>query len=175
MTTTAARIKALLEKYVAWAVEEMGPDREPRRIIPVAPGVAPAWDDPCGGQIYGRLAQISPGAEKVPGAAGSIPCRVPFLVLTLAIGVVRCAHTLDDRGRAPKVELVFEDGMEMIDDMVAVQAALLHPDAPTRSLVGWNPLEEEGGAHGGEWLFTVRLDLELPSAATSPGPAGLGG
>lgn len=166
------QLRSILGSYVDRVLEALPDDRQPGRVVRVAPGVAPAFDDCCEGQLYTRVVSMVPAVEKVPNGAG-VRCNVPAWSVTIGLGMIRCAHTLDDHGDAPAADLVTEDGYEMLDDMLALQEAILHDDAPTRSVLGWNPLEEEGGCHGGEWLFTLRLDLVRPGAYA--GPAGLGG
>lgn len=152
----------LLQEYVDAVLRRLPPGREPGRIVPIVPGTEPAWDDCCAGQLYGQVLEIAPSGDRSP-TPGGIACGVTGWVASLAIGLLRCAHTVDDRGRAPSAEHVYSDGREMLHDMRVIHDALLASRA-TRSVIGWSPLTVEGGCHGGEWRFTVRLPLYPPIA-----------
>jgi hypothetical protein len=147
-------IGPILKTYTAEAVRALNP--KPTRVIEVAPGASVAWDDCCGGQVWTRVVQVVPAV----GRAGSTqaPCGVLYWVATVALGVVRCAHSLRDDGTAPPAHLISEDGQDMLDDLAALQEVVVcHPR--TASITGWTPLGPQGGCHGGEWVFTVRFDV----------------
>lgn len=132
------------------------------------PGLLPAWDDCCEGQLYLRVIEIFPSgapfpqfdaAQKGPGGA----CSIHMLAFRLGLGVLRCAATLDDDGNAPYPEHVTGDADEMLLDMatlldVLVCTAAKLPGVLAMKMDRWQPQGVEGGCHGGEWGVYFALD-----------------
>lgn len=116
----------------------------------VAPGTAPAWDDCCQGQLAVRLVNTQV-RNTSPRPVG---CKHQGYIYTIGISVIRCAQTIDDRGRAPKPDKISKDASNMTADMVAVQHFLECNDTIFQML-SWSPQGVTGGCHGGEWLFTL--------------------
>lgn len=131
-------------------------DREPQRVVPIAPGLVPAWDECECGYLYGRVLTITPFTGQ-QGRNNGMPCGVLYWVAEVAIAVVRCATGPDDNGKSPDAALVTSDGQEMLDDLAAVEQVIRCSEY-TRSIIQWSPMAEEGGCHGGEWRFTIRYD-----------------
>lgn len=130
-------------------------DRRPGRVVPIAPGTAPAWDGDCQGYLYGRIVSIVPGQQQ-----GTVPpnvrCGVHFWIATLAIAIIRCVAPVDNQGRPPLPAAVDADGRGFsLDGAVLQQVLLCSPY--TRSIVQGVPLEEQGGYSGFEWTYTVRV------------------
>jgi len=145
-------IGPVLKTYVDEALRALDP--KPSRVIEVAPGSVVAWDDCCGGQLWSRVVVVEPFIGRQSGA--SLPCGVLYWNVRVALGIIRCAHTLTDSGNAPAAHLVAQDGQEMLRDLAVLQEVVLcHPQ--TRSILNWTPLGPQGGCHGGEWQFTISV------------------
>jgi hypothetical protein len=145
-------IGPVLATYVALAKDALEP--EPGRVVIVAPGSTVAWDDCCDGQLWSRVVNVTPFVGR-PGA--SAPCGVLYWTVRVALGVIRCAHSLNGDGTAPPAALISQDGEQMLDDLAALQQVILcHPR--TTSILQWNPLGPQGGCHGGEWEYEIRVD-----------------
>lgn len=131
----------------------------PDRVF-VNPGGPAPWDNCCdlGGQLWVRVISSAPSGDNTG------PC--PYLVTRVGLGVVRCAHSVDDRGRPPTVEQVTADASTMVCDMSALFSALCGCDDGWR-VESWSPLGAQGGCVGGEW--TLRTDAALKCPDTSPG------
>lgn len=151
-------VKSRLHAYAAAVLDRLPEGARPGRVVPVSPGRLPAFDDCCSGLLYGRVDHLAPVAPPKVGAAAGVRCGALLLQATVALGLVRCAATVTKGGAAPRAEAVLADGHEMLDDMLAIERAVL-ASPHTRSLVGWTPLEAEGGCHGGEWVFTMQVPL----------------
>lgn len=127
----------------------------PGRTVLLAPGEMAAWDDCCDGQVWARLVNITPLPSNTPARRpGLHPCAVPELMATFELGVVRCAHSLNDRGEAPSAVQVTEDGEQSIDDMSNLFGAMRCMDW-IRSSIVWTPQGPDGGCHGGYWQGTM--------------------
>jgi hypothetical protein len=147
-------IAPLMEDYAAKALAAL--TVKPGRVISITPGVQPAWDDCCDGQLYVRLNSVEPN---VGNARQTIaPCGVLSWTVTLGLGIIRCAHTVNDQGKAPAPAQITSDGFDMTRDLAELQEVILcHED--TRSILMWTPQGVDGGCHGGEWLFTSRVSV----------------
>lgn len=145
----------IIEEYVdAVQAELLAQGRGADRIVPIAPGMDVAWDDPCNGYLYARVESIVPHVQ-VPRPAAS-GCRVAYFVVTVAMGLLRCAATVDSRGNPPTPAQIGADGLEMTAD-IATMAHVLQANDRTRDIVRWLPLGPQGGMHGGEWFFTFQV------------------
>lgn len=165
----SSRLKGFMHAYSDDVLARLRAEDVPRlpgRVVPITPGTLPAFDDCCDGLLYGRIESMIPVIQNGPGAPAGLPCSVSFWTVTAAVGLVRCAASVDSKGRAPSALAVLSDGHEMVDDMRVIEAAVLS-SPHTRSVNGWVPLEVEGGCHGGEWSFTMRLGT---ADLTSPAP-----
>jgi len=77
---------------------------------------------------------------------------------TIAVGVLRCVATVDDRGRPPKASTMTKETNQILDDASAVGGVLMTTEKVTEINV-WNPLGPEGGLAGGEWEARARFDI----------------
>lgn len=125
------------------------------RVV-MSPGNLPAWDDCCEGQLYVRVVSVAPVVQS-PRPAGSVFCGVLAFQVTLALGVIRCAATMNDQGIPPSAVQVSNDGWQMTQDLADLEQAMLCNDN-THTVIGWQPQGVEGGCHGGEWQFNVRVN-----------------
>jgi len=144
-----------LEYYVnkvAQALIEEG--RPATRVIPLIPGVEAAWDESCDGLLYSRIETVIPNVQTPRPVSGS--CRINYFTVTAAMGIIRCAATMDSRGNPPTVQEITADGLEMGADL-ATLAYQIQTAPETVDLVRWLPAGPMGGMHGGEWFFTFRL------------------
>ena len=121
----------------------------PDRILNPAPGEAVAWDDSCDGQLWIRLANVGPPENVALGAQNPLDvCRSPYLLLTLELGIIRCAATMEEDMSAPPAAEISADGVQSISDM-AVLLQVLRCWPGLRSIITWTPQGPEGGYHGG--------------------------
>lgn len=150
-----AALRVVVEK-VAAKLASVG--REAKRIVPIAAGTAPAWDDVCGGLLYSRIVSFAPGADSnIPAGAASIRCGVHFWILTAAIAVVRCVQTEDNSGAPPSAATMSAEGAIALADAVDIRNTLYCIDG-IRTITLGQPLPEQGGAVGFEWTFTMRIE-----------------
>lgn len=127
-----------------------------------APGANVAYDDCCDGQLWVRLVNVFPSGRPFPAADSTQPCGILVLAAQLAVGVVRCAHTIDDNGNPPTPDELTGDALGMTLDasilLSAIQCCKLPTPADQLIRVGtWTPLGVEGGCAGGEWSLTAGL------------------
>lgn len=123
----------------------------------VAPGGVVAWDDCCDGQVWVRLASATPApAPAAPLKASGDLCAVPWWTLNVVVGVIRCAHTIDDEGNAPTPRELSEDAESVLEDMWTILRVITCKVAHER-MGTWTPVGPEGGCVGGEWSFTARI------------------
>lgn len=125
------------------------------RVVHLAPGADPAWDNCCDGQLYSKIVDVEPVYPENRKADGSYCAPVRWTV-TAAVGVLRCAAVLDDRGVAPRPSAITANGYEMSADMLAI-LGVLACSTKLSEVLRWEPLGVEGGCHGGEWQFIVSL------------------
>lgn len=133
--------------------EALGYLSTPVHRVFVAPAAEVAWDDCCGGSLYVRVADIVPVRGK-PLADGS-PCALIGWDVTFALGTVRCAETVDDRGRAPRATALTADALVLTQD-AADLGQFLQCRVAVQNL-RWTALGPEGGCMSGEWTFMLRL------------------
>lgn len=150
-----AAIRVVVEKVVD-RLEQKG--RKPGRIVPLASGTAPAWDDVCDGLLYSRIVSFTPGIDtNIPAGAASIRCGVHFWILTVAIAIVRCVEVEDNNGVPPTAATMDAEGTIMLMDAVDIRN-VLYCTPGIRTITLGQPLPEQGGAVGFEWTFTMRLN-----------------
>jgi hypothetical protein len=149
-------IGPVLTDYVNLAAAALLP--RPGRIIHIAPGRSVPWDECCEGQLWGRLVSITPMVGR-QGAGTSMPCGVLAWDVQLAVGIIRCVHTIQGDGPTaitPTPREMTADGQQALNDLVALEQVILcHPK--TVSMVNWLPLGNLGGCGGGEWTFNTRV------------------
>lgn len=128
----------------------------------LAPGAEVAWDNCCegdggvGGQLWVRLISVHPAAP-FPRIDNEQKCGVTFLAATLGVGVVRCAHTLDDQGNPPTADQMTGDTNRLIDDMDDIMSGIQTNYDWHNKLGTYTSVGPDGGCAGGEWTVTVRL------------------
>ena len=152
-------IATLLNDYLTRAEAALIPT--PSRIE-ITPGRDPAWDDCCSGsgQLYLRVIEMTPISINTGTgrrSAAGVQCDISAWVFRLAIGVIRCAHTVNDDGEPPTSTEVTADAAQMLADANAILTVLENHEH-TRDISRWLPQGPQGGCHGGEWEFDVRMD-----------------
>lgn len=143
----------------------------PPARVELTPGLLPAWDDCCAGQLYLRVIEIYPTAGV--GAAfpaidssqrgAGLACAVKLMAVHIGLGVIRCAHTVDDNGNPPTPAEVTADASEMLDDMSALLDVIVCQVPGVSGVMQvkldrWQPQGVEGGCHGGEWGAYLAID-----------------
>lgn len=146
-------LRAIIDNVVAALAAA---DRKPARIVPIAAGTAPAWDECCDGLLYSHIINITPGADT--NAPANLRCGVHFWIVTAAVTIVRCVATVDDAGTPPSVEQMTAEGKGILDDAFEIQQALYCTDG-IRQLVIGQPRQEEGACVGFEWTFNFRVPV----------------
>lgn len=137
------------------ALDDVG--RKPERVVPIAAGTAPAWDECCGGFLYSQIINITPGVD-TNAPAGNIRCGVHFWIVTAAITIVRCVATVDDGQNVPSVETLDAEGAAILDDAIQIQQALYCADGIRQITIG-QPQQEQGGCVGFQWTFNFRVPV----------------
>lgn len=141
--------------------EDTDPDGIPTHRH-LAPGGMVAWDNCCKdqGQLYVRLVSMFPSGRPFPTEfAGIMRCGAYLMAATLAVGTVRCAHVVDDRGRAPTAEQMTGDALRLTLDAAILEQGIRCCLGANEN-VPWSMGEmvtsgPEGGCGSVEWLVTV--------------------
>lgn len=125
---------------------------------------AVAFDDCCesGGQVWTRVIESGPLDQDQPMTKCATPMR-----LHVGVGIVRCAHTLDDQGNPPPADALTTEAHQAVLDMEALRAAAVCCVNSRLQLVRWTPLGG-GGCVGGEWDLWVPVTF----GTGSPEPGG---
>lgn len=134
----------------------------------VAPGSAPPWDVCCRcdkdheGQAWVAVQRYFPTVTFPGEAAAPLRCKPDQYGVTLNIGVLRCASTIDDAGNVPSVDLLMDEALKVSRDRTLVQYALLCRFAEDADLYpgqialgAWTPLGPQGGCVGGLTTVTI--------------------
>lgn len=151
-------IAPVMDDVAARAVAALAAvNRRPGRVVPIAPGVAPAWDGDCAGYLYGRIVLIAPIVDAQASRSPNMKCNVHFWNVTLAIAIVRCVAVVANSGKPPHPGAIDIDGRGFSLD-ASVLRDVLKCAPSTRSIVQGVPLEEQGGYSGFEWTYTTRVD-----------------
>lgn len=134
----------------------------------LGPGAQVPWDTCCEcrdggeGQAWVVVDRFYP-ADGLAQDVSAQRCHPSGYAADLTVGVLRCAHTVDDRGEAPSAVTVTGDADKVARDRQAVRDALLcdvlGPDADpgTFRLGVWQPLGPSGGCVGGSWQATIAV------------------
>lgn len=153
-------LEAILRKAVS-AFAEQG--TLPKEVF-LAPGAEVAHDNCCdgGGELYLRVVEIYPTGRPFPARDnGASVCGAALIAVTLAIGTVRCAHTVDEYGTPPSAEQMTNDELQLLDDMAILHDVLARLSGegvvPKVSVSSWKPQGPRGGCVSGEWVFTVGI------------------
>lgn len=145
----------VMQAVLTCARDQLIADGRDVGLASLIPGGEVAWDNcDCDGQLYVRALQINPQGQQpnCPPTHNSVP---------LAVGVVRCAHTITDSGSFPTAAQMTEDTLNTTQDAFTLLSALVCCDIsgimkpPT--IGAWTPFGALGGCAGGEWQFTVTL------------------
>lgn len=128
----------------------------------LAPGAQVAWDNCCddgagvGGQLWVRCMGIWP-TTSFPQKAKNQNCGTRIMTAQLAVGAIRCVHTINDQGIPPSGAQMTGDAVKIMqdaDDMFeGIRDNFGHPHVVDQ----WSPLGPDGGCGGGEWQLFVRL------------------
>jgi hypothetical protein len=145
----------------------------PAGLVSLTPGTSPAWDNCCegGGQLWLRVVEVYPTA----GTGSAFPqvdtaqkgvgagCGIHLLAVRLALGVMRCAHTISDQGVPPTAAEMSSDALATLDDL-GILLDVIGCTIPTLTGVlgakvdRWTPQGVLGGCAGGEWGFYIAVD-----------------
>lgn len=164
----AVDLKPILHGILSAASSALETAGVPTGRVELTPGTLPAWDDCCAGQLYLRVKEMFPSApfpqfdQAQRGAAGAL-CAINLLDVYVGLGVIRCAHAVDEDGNAPTPTEVSEDGDEMVDDAMLLLNVILCDLKSIRGiqqvkLDRWVPQGVNGGCHGGEWGIHLAVD-----------------
>lgn len=78
----------------------------------------------------------------------------------IEVGIVRCAQSkIRDDGTPPAPDLVTADAEQQEDDRLAIRNAILCcsiVEGRDLIVVGWEPIEPQGGCVGGTWTMFIR-------------------
>lgn len=129
----------------------------------LAPGGEVAWDACCDGQLWVRLIDVYPTNPFPTEDTQQLRCTIVELAARIGVGVMRCAHTVDDNGRPPTAAEMTADTVETTADATIVSSALMccTPNLPiirSIKLGHWTPAGPQGGCVGGEWQALIALD-----------------
>lgn len=151
MVNTNVNLTYWLDAYLAITLAAVGPVGKSF----IQPGGEVAWDQcDCDGQAWSRVVAVTPVTGN--NLANGMPCGILYWDLQLAVGVLRCVHTVTDRGTFPTGPQITEDGHKFAEDAAnLLQAVTCAPY--TRSVTGLTPLGPLGGCAGSEVVFTVRV------------------
>ncbi|MFN2347639.1 MAG: hypothetical protein ABR616_18250 [Dermatophilaceae bacterium] len=144
----------------------------------LAPGSSATWDTCCEcrtgreGQAWVAVSNVYPVDPFPSEDAGAQRCSPHEYAADIVVGILRCAHTVDDQGTAPTAAQVTADAVKVARDRALVRDALLcgylspDDDPGTFRLGRWTPLGPQGACVGGEWRATVALPscpcVEIP-------------
>lgn len=145
-------IAGIVAAYTQAAHEAL--EVKPGRTLLVAPGAEVAWDDCCEGQLWGRVVNLAPLQSTSQQSARG--CFEPFYLLSIELGILRCASVVNNQGKAPRPETLTDEGLRGIADMAALLEAIQCNDR-TRTIGRWTPRGPDGGCVGGFWTFDVRV------------------
>lgn len=131
----------------------------------LAPGRTAVWDVccPCGdgeGQAWVAVPEMFPTDPFPMQDAGPQRCHPREYAVELVVGVLRCAHVVDDHGTPPTAVQMTADALKVARDRKIVRDALLCglADEPgTFTLGRWAALGPQGACVGGEWRATMAV------------------
>lgn len=138
----ASTILAAAQRYLS----------NPVRHVIVSPGADVVWDDCCGGTLFVRVLGVSPLTQS-NAAQGT--CTLMGWNLTLSVGTIRCAATVDNAGRSPRDKDLTDDALYLTQDAADLGQMLMCETNATN--VSWAPAGPEGGCMAGEWQFDLRI------------------
>jgi hypothetical protein len=131
----------------------------------VMPGNSVVHDDCCEGQLWTRVVSV------VGASALAVPAMQPCLPLyqvRFGVGVLRCAHTVDDDGNAPTPAEMTADAFQSFQDRADLVRALtccvpdleaVKPYKKSMKIEDWLPGTIQGGCLDSEITFTLNMPL----------------
>jgi hypothetical protein len=135
------------------------------------PGATAPWDA-CGtvdggaeGQAWVAVQRVYPTDRFPAQVAEAHRCVPSGYGAEVVVGILRCAATVDDSGRAPTGDRVTVDAVKVSRDRQIILETIVcclfgdDPDPGGFRLGAWEPLGPNGGCVGGQW----RLDVALPA------------
>ena len=141
-----------------------------------APSGQIPWDacgktaDGAEGQLWVAVESVFPTDSFPSPVAGAHRCTPSGYGLNLQVGVLRCAHTVDDQGNAPSAEQISSDALKVSNDRAILEQAILccfvdeDTDPGMFRLGNWEPMGPGGGCTGGRW----RMAVASPKASFTP-------
>lgn len=154
-----------MQAILTCAEEALTADDRPVGLASLTPGGIPAHDNccngPAGGQLWVRLAGAFPSGNPFPQPDTTARCPTG-LAVQIAVGVIRCVHTISDNMAFPTAEEMTADALGITQDAATILDVLrcCAPDDRWAIMIGrWNPLGPLGGCAGGEWTATLAVDL----------------
>lgn len=135
----------------------------------LAPGQQVPWDTCCEcpsgseGQAWVAVERMYPVAPFPQQDAGAQRCHPTEYAADIVVGILRCAHTVDDQGNAPAAAVVTGDAAKVARDRKIILDTLLcdflddDADPGTFRLGAWTPLGPGGGCVGGSWSATIAV------------------
>jgi hypothetical protein len=140
----------------------------------VQPGGAIILDECCDGTAWVRVDRVwlkaAAGTTQVrrdPIGWGGAPCGDQMVMMTLGLGVMRCAATIDERGTPPGCEVLEDESMRMLSDIDALYktaVCCLEESSESFAIYATEPLllipqGPAGGCVGAE--LSVQYTVEL--------------
>lgn len=161
----------ILKSILSAAASSLNAAGRPPGRVELTPGLLPAWDDCCEGQLYVRMIEAYPTAgQNAPFPAIDVQqrgvgahCGFHLLAVHIGLGIIRCAATVDDQGNPPTSAEVTADADALLEDMADLLDVLVcesqgTPGIQALKIDRWTPSGPEGGCAGGEWGAYIALD-----------------
>lgn len=156
-TDPLVKLSPLLNRLLTTSRDTL--EDPPARVL-LMPGGEVVWDGSENkGQLWIRVVAIVPHypSGAVTGVQG-FKLGAAAWDATIALGILRCVATVDDRGRPPKASKMSSETEQMLSD-ASTLAGILNQAEEVAELTAWTPLGPEGGLAGGEWQARTRFDL----------------
>ena len=93
-------------------------------------------------------------------------CVLMGWTVTMSVGTIRCAATVDNQGRSPRDKDLTADALYLTQDAADLGQMLMCETNAAN--VSWAPAGPEGGCMAGEWQFDLRVSA---CACPAPSPA----
>lgn len=165
-------LSTILRGVLSAASSALNEADRPTGRVELTPGLLPAWDDCCDGQLYLRVIEIYPSVgvgspfpqiDTTQRGPASSTCSIKMLAVHIGLGVLRCAATVDEQGNSPTSSQVSEDEELILADMSTLLDVLVcesHklPGIQQMKLDRWQPQGPQGGCAGGEWGAYFAVD-----------------
>lgn len=131
----------------------------PVALVTITPGNTVAWDDCCEGELWARVVSVV-GASSMSNPRLQ-PCAATWQV-RFEVGVIRCAHVVDDAGNIPTAAQMTADALATYQDRADLTYALMCcvpgiPGIQDLQVGDWLPQGPEGGCVGGTLTSTFTL------------------